>query len=363
MVEPRADAVAAPLLSVAAVSKHFPIRRGPFARPLWVRAVDQVSFDVAAGETLAIVGESGCGKSTLGRVVLRLIEPTGGGVRFEGVDVLALGGGGLRRLRRRMQMIFQDPYASLNPRMTVGAILAEPLALHRLAPRREHRERVAALLELVGLPPAYAARYPHEFSGGQRQRIGIARALAVSPRLIVGDEPVSALDVSIQAQIINLLQDLQDRLGLTYIVIAHDLTVVKHMADRVAVMYLGRIVERAATRALFAEPRHPYTRALLSAIPLPDPRPRERPRLLEGDVPNPAAPPPGCHLQTRCPFVRERCRSEAPELADAGDGHHVACHFWRELPSAEPLRARHQGVPPYQQRLDAMARRRAQLKA
>jgi peptide/nickel transport system ATP-binding protein/oligopeptide transport system ATP-binding protein len=348
-----------PLLSVRAVSKRFPIRRGPFARPLWVRAVDGVSFDVAAGETLAIVGESGCGKSTLGRVILRLIEPSGGAVTFDGTDVFALGGGGLRRLRQRMQMIFQDPYASLNPRMTIGAILAEPLTLHALVPRREIRERVAALLALVGLPPAYAARYPHEFSGGQRQRIGIARALAVNPRLIVGDEPVSALDVSIQAQIINLLQDLQDRLGLTYIVIAHDLTVVKHMSDRVAVMYLGRIVETAATRDLFAAPRHPYTRALLSAIPLPDPSPRQRPRLLEGDVPNPADPPPGCHLQTRCPYVRDRCRSEVPALDDTGGGHAVACHFWRELPSAEPLLALHRGAPPYQKRLDAMARRRA----
>jgi oligopeptide/dipeptide ABC transporter ATP-binding protein len=243
--------------------------------------------------------------------------------------------------------------------MTVGAILGEPLALHRLAPRREIRERVASLLELVGLPPAYAARYPHEFSGGQRQRIGIARALAVGPRLIVGDEPVSALDVSVQAQIINLLQDLQDRLGLTYIVIAHDLTVVKHMSDRVAVMYLGRIVESAPTAELFREPRHPYTQALLSAIPLPDPSPRQRPRLLEGDVPNPADPPPGCHLQTRCPHVRERCRSEVPALADSGDGHAVACHFWRELPSVAALLARHQSVPAYQARLDAMARRRA----
>jgi oligopeptide/dipeptide ABC transporter ATP-binding protein len=350
--------MAEPLLVVRDVAKRFPIRRGPLARPLWVHAVDGVSFDLAAGETLAIVGESGCGKSTLGRCVLRLIEPSAGSVRFDGTDVMALKGGGLRRLRRRMQMIFQDPYASLNPRMTVGAILAEPLALHGVVPRGEMRDRVRALLALVGLPAAHAARYPHEFSGGQRQRIGIARALAVNPRLIVGDEPVSALDVSIQAQIINLLQDLQDRLGLTYIVIAHDLAVVKHMADRVAVMYLGRIVESAPTRALFAEPRHPYTRALLSAIPLPDPAPHERPRLLEGDVPNPANPPPGCHLQTRCPHVRPRCRTEAPPLADPGDGHAVACHFWSELPRAAPLAAL-RGAPPYQKRLDAMARRRA----
>jgi len=348
--------LAEPLLIVREVSKHFPIRR-PFARPLWVRAVDKVSFTVDAGETLAIVGESGCGKSTLGRVVQRLIEPSGGAVNFDGTDVFALGGRGLRRLRQRMQMIFQDPYASLNPRMTVGALLAEPLTLHALAPRREIRDRVSALLDLVGLSPAYAARYPHEFSGGQRQRIGIARALAVEPRLIVGDEPVSALDVCIQAQIINLLRDLQDRLGLTYVVIAHDLTVVKHMSNRVAVMYLGRIVETAPTRELFGDPRHPYTRALLSAIPLPDPSRRQRPQLLQGDVPNPADPPPGCHLQTRCPYVRERCRSETPPLVDDG-GHAVACHFWRELPSAKPLLGVHRATPSYQKRLDAMARRR-----
>jgi peptide/nickel transport system ATP-binding protein/oligopeptide transport system ATP-binding protein len=353
----------ATLLQVDNLVKHFTIRQGPFAPSLVVKAVDDVSFALRERETLAVVGESGCGKSTLGRAVLRLVEPTAGKVSFDGVDVTSAGERALRRLRRNMQMVFQDPYASLNPRMTIGAILGEPLALHGIARGKTRSERVAELLALVGLTPAYAARFPHEFSGGQRQRIGIARALAVGPRLIVGDEPVSALDVSIQAQIINLLQDLQDRLGLSYIIIAHDLTVVKHISDRVAVMYLGKIVELADTRTLFKAPRHPYTRALLSAIPLPDPAPRERVQILQGDVPNPANPPPGCRLQTRCPYVRERCRSDAPALADDGSGHATACHFWTELPSAEPLLAAHARVatPPYQNRLDAIARAKAKI--
>jgi len=350
-----------PLLRVENVVKHFPIRRGPFVPPLLVKAVDGVSFSLEAGETLAVVGESGCGKSTLARLVLRLIEPTGGAVHFEGQDILAFGQTKLRQMRRQMQMVFQDPYASLNPRMTINAILNEPLALHGIGDAAARRARVGELLELVGLPKAYAARYPHEFSGGQRQRIGIARALAVNPRLIVADEPVSALDVSIQAQVINLLQDLQDRFGLAYIVIAHDLTVVKHMSDRVAVMYLGRIVEMAETKRLFAEPRHPYTRALLSAIPLPDPNPRERPQLLQGDVPNPAAPPPGCHLHTRCPFATDRCHQETPKLTATADGHAVACFHWETLPSAAPLLVAHNRseAPPYQARIDAMTRAKA----
>ena len=353
--------MAEPLLRVENVVKHFPIKRGPLVPPLLVKAVDGVSFSLEAGGTLAVVGESGCGKSTLARLVLRLIEPTGGAVNFEGQDILAFNQTKLRQMRRKMQMVFQDPYASLNPRMTINAILSEPLALHGIGDAAARRTRVGELLELVGLPRAYAARYPHEFSGGQRQRIGIARALAVNPRLIVADEPVSALDVSIQAQVINLLQDLQDRFGLAYIVIAHDLTVVKHMSDRVAVMYLGRIVEMADTERLFAEPRHPYTRALLSAIPLPDPNPRERPQLLQGDVPNPAAPPPGCHLHTRCPFATDRCKQEAPKLTATDDGHAVACFHWEKLPSAAPLLVAHNNtaLPPYQARIDAMARAKA----
>jgi oligopeptide/dipeptide ABC transporter ATP-binding protein len=345
--------------------KHFHIPQGLMSRPLVVRAVDNVSLTVRRGSTLAVVGESGCGKSTLGRLLLRLIEPTAGKVWFEEEDILALGHRDLRALRRRMQMVFQDPYASLDPRMTVGSILAEPLRLHGLASGRERRQKVGELLQLVGLSPSYASRYPHEFSGGQRQRIGIARALAVNPALIVGDEPVSALDVSVQAQIINLLQDLQERFGLTLIVIAHDLTVVRHVSDRVAVMYLGQIVEMADTPALFAEPRHPYSQALLAAIPIPDPaRRQERRVLVQGDVPNPAAPPPGCRFHTRCPHARDRCRSEMPALTDDGNGHLVSCHFWKELPRPAELLAAHRSVamPPYQARLDAIAKRREVLK-
>jgi oligopeptide/dipeptide ABC transporter ATP-binding protein len=347
----------APLLEVTNLVKHFRVASGPFRPALTIKAVDDVSFTLAERETLAVVGESGCGKSTLGRAVLRLVEPSAGSIRFDGRDVRAAIPRALRALRRAMQMVFQDPYASLNPRMTIGAILGEPLSLHGLARGKAKAERVGELLRMVGLPPSYAARYPHEFSGGQRQRIGIARALAVSPRIIVADEPVSALDVSIQAQIINLLQDLQDQLGLAYIVVAHDLTVVRHMSDRVAVMYLGRIVEMAPTRELFARPRHPYTRALLAAIPLPDPSPRERVQLLQGDVPNPADPPPGCRLAPRCPFARERCHVDAPPLMSDKAGHAVACHFWTELPSAASLLAAHARVaaPRYQRRLDLLA--------
>jgi len=292
-----------------------------------LRAVDGVSFEVAVGETLALVGESGCGKSTAGRLVLRLIEATAGEVRFEGEDLRALGSEALRARRRAMQIIFQDPYGSLNPRMTVGQMISEPLVLHSLYAKNQGK-RVMELLGMVGLAPEHAQRYPHEFSGGQRQRIGIARAIAVEPKLIVCDEPVSALDVSIQAQVINLLQDLQRRLGLAYVFIAHDLAVVRHIATRVAVMYLGKIVELAGKRELFARPRHPYTQALLSAIPVPEPGASRKRMLLEGDVPSAIDPPSGCRFRTRCPYAQARCAAEEPAFEDG-----VACHFWREIPA------------------------------
>jgi oligopeptide transport system ATP-binding protein len=312
--------VSQPLVRARRLVKHFKK----------VQAVDDVSFDVHPGETLALVGESGCGKSTTGKLLLRLIEPTSGAVYFKQQNIFELRERDMRSLRSEMQIIFQDPYGSLNPRMTVGDMLEEPLRLHGLHKGKE-RQRTVELLGLVGLAPDHASRYPHEFSGGQRQRIGIARALAVEPKLIVCDEPVSALDVSIQAQVINLLQDLQRRLGLAYVFIAHDLAVVKHIATRVAVMYLGKIVEIADKRALFAAPRHPYTRALLSAIPVPDPLLKRPGIILEGDVPSPYDPPSGCRFRTRCPWARERCAAEEPLL---GSG--VACHFWKEL---EPFTA------------------------
>ena len=318
------------LLRAENLVKHFPIRQHMFGRQTAVvHAVDGVSFELRAGETMALVGESGCGKSTVGRLVLRLLDPTAGKVWFAGEDLTTLSPRQLRPRRRQLQMIFQDPYSSLNPRMTVEQTLVEPLALHRLAPGR-HRERAAELMDLVGLAPQYLQRYPHEFSGGQRQRIGIARALAVEPRLIVCDEPVSALDVSIQAQIINLLQDLQRRLGLAYVFIAHDLAVVKHIASHVAVMYLGHVVEYADKRNLFGSPRHPYTQALLSAIPVPQPGAKRERMLLQGDVPNPIDPPSGCRFRTRCPYARARCAQEVPALRSTG-GHSVACHFWEEI--------------------------------
>jgi peptide/nickel transport system ATP-binding protein/oligopeptide transport system ATP-binding protein len=324
------------LLEVQGLVKHFPVKGGAFGGvSAHVRAVDGLDFEVKEGETLALVGESGCGKSTVGRLVLRLIEPSAGKVRFEGDDLLALAPEQMRARRRRLQVIFQDPYASLNPRMTVGAMLGEPLFLHGLAKdQAARRKRVSELLELVGLRPEHARRYPHEFSGGQRQRLAIARALAVEPKLIVADEPVSALDVSIQAQVINLMKSLQQRFGLAYIFISHDLAVVKHIADRIAVMYLGKIVETATTDELFRNPRHPYTRALLSAVPLPDPTAVRERALLEGDIPSAIAPPPGCRFHTRCRFAKESCRRDIPALTDDGTGHATACPWWPEFPPA-----------------------------
>ena len=319
-----------PLLRVKNLVKHFPITGGFLGRVVdKVHAVDGVSFELAAGETLGVVGESGCGKSTTGRCILRLIEPSSGEVWFNGKNVTAMGKTELRALSRDMQIIFQDPYASLNPRMSAGAIIGEALTIHKLTQNaREYQDRIVDLLETVGLNADHMQRYPHEFSGGQRQRIGIARALAVSPKLIVCDEAVSALDVSIQAQVINLLEDLQAKFNLTYLFIAHDLAVVEHISDRVAVMYLGRIVEITSAQALYANPQHPYTQALLSAIPVPDPRFKRKRMVLQGDVPSPIKPPSGCHFHTRCPMAQEnRCRIEAPQLRQVSEGHWVACHL------------------------------------
>jgi oligopeptide transport system ATP-binding protein len=320
----------APLLKVRDLVKRFPLKGGFFKRTLEeVHAVDGVSFDIAPGETLGLVGESGSGKSTTGRCVLRLVEPTSGEVWFDGKNVLEQDRAQMRALARQMQIVFQDPYASLDPRMTVGAIVGEALAIHKLAKdARSATARVVELLELVGLHADHLRRYPHEFSGGQRQRIGIARALAVNPRLIVCDEPVSALDVSVQAQVINLLQDLRERLGLTYLFIAHDLSVVEHFSDRVAVMYLGRIAEVAPARELYARPLHPYTEALLSAVPVPDPQVQRKRIMLKGDIPSPIRPPGGCRFHTRCPIAQfPLCSTEVPQLKEVGPGHVVACHL------------------------------------
>jgi oligopeptide transport system ATP-binding protein len=322
-----------PLVEVQDLKMHFPITRGIiFQRQVGaIKAVDGVSFDLYKGETLGLVGESGCGKSTTGRAILQLHRPTDGHVRFEGKELTDTKGEELRKMRRRMQMIFQDPYASLNPRMTVGSIIGEPLEVHGIGNnKKERQERVQELLKIVGLNPVFVNRYPHEFSGGQRQRIGIARALAVNPAFIVCDEPISALDVSIQAQIINLLEDLQDELGLTYLFIAHDLSVVRHISDRIAVMYLGKIAEVADRDELYEKPMHPYTQALLSAVPIPDPQIEGRRHriILEGDVPSPANPPKGCNFCTRCPRVMDVCRDQEPPFKDYGGGHYVACWLY-----------------------------------
>ena len=339
------------LLDVKGLVKYFPVRKGVFRRTVaHVKAVDNVDMFIPEGETLGLVGESGCGKTTAGRTILRLIEPTGGDIVFRSkklapagedsveVDIAKVGRKDLKALRREMQIIFQDPYSSLNPRMTVGAIIGEPLLVHGIAKGTEREERVKALLAAVGLKPDHMKRYPHEFSGGQRQRIGVARALALDPQLIICDEPVSALDVSIQAQVINLLEDLQGEFGLTYLFIAHDLSVVRHISTRVAVMYLGKIVELAQTEQLFTDPKHPYTEALMSAVPVPDPDWHIERILLEGDVPSPVAPPPGCYFHPRCRYAKDICKTEEPEYRDLGGLHFAKCHFADSL-DLQPIKS------------------------
>ena len=320
------------LVEVKDLKMYFPITQGIVIQKHVgdIKAVDGITFNIHRGETLGLVGESGCGKSTTGRAILQLYTPTAGEVHFEGQDIVKMKGESLRKMRRRMQMIFQDPYASLNPRMTVGNIIAEPLEVHNILKRSERRDRVKELLEVVGLNPYFINRYPHEFSGGQRQRIGVARALALNPDFIVADEPISALDVSIQAQVINLLEDLQEQFGLTYLFIAHDLSVVRHISDRIAVMYLGKLVELADRFTLYDNPLHPYTQALLSAVPIPDPVIEEKRQriILEGDVPSPANPPNGCNFCTRCPKVFEPCYEQEPEFKEVEPGHWVACHLY-----------------------------------
>ena len=318
------------LLRVEGLKKYFPITRGVFQRHVGdVKAVDDISFDIFQGETLGLVGESGCGKSTTGRTILQLYRPTAGSIYLDDVDLPARKGGKLQHMRRRMQMIFQDPYASLNPRMTVGSIVGEPMEIYRTARGKDKQARVEELLRLVGLNPYFASRYPHEFSGGQRQRIGIARALALQPDFMVCDEPIAALDVSIQAQVVNLLEELQERFGLTYLFIAHDLSMVRHISDRVAVMYLGKLVELTDRDTLYTNPLHPYTQALLSAVPIPDPIIEEQRKriILEGDVPSPSNPPQGCNFNTRCPLAKDTCFEAEPEFKPTAPGHWVACHL------------------------------------
>jgi peptide/nickel transport system ATP-binding protein len=329
------------LLSVRGLQKHFPITKGLLKRKVGaVQAVDGVDFDVIRGETLGVVGESGCGKSTMGRLITRLLEPSAGQIEFEGRDITHLGVAGMRPLRRDVQMIFQDPYSSLNPRHTVGAIVSAPFKLQGITPEGGVKKEVQRLLSIVGLSPEHYNRYPHEFSGGQRQRIGIARALALKPKLVVADEPVSALDVSIQAQVVNLLDDLQDEMGLTYVIIAHDLSVIRHVSDRIAVMYLGKIVELTDRTSLYSSSMHPYTRALMSAVPVPDPRRRAAGGndriLLEGDVPSPIKPPTGCRFHTRCWKATKVCKTLEPPLIELRTGHQVACHHPEDAPDQHP---------------------------
>jgi len=317
-----------PVLEVRDLKKHFPVKKGLLRRTVGqVYAVDGVTFTVNAGETLGLVGESGCGKTTAGRAAMRLVEPTSGSIKVEGKEIIGLSKSELRPYRREMQIIFQDPFSSLNPRMTAGDIVGEPLLVHGVANKKEREEQVSALFARVGLRPAQMKNYPHQFSGGERQRIGIARALALGPKLIVGDEPVSALDVSIQAQVINLLMDLQRERGLSYLFISHNLAVVEHISHQIAVMYLGRIVEYADTRSIFTNAQHPYTEALLSAVPVPDPAIKRKKLVLQGDVPSPVKPPPGCHFHTRCPYAVARCKVEVPSLREIAPGHQVSCHL------------------------------------
>jgi oligopeptide/dipeptide ABC transporter ATP-binding protein len=324
----RANGSGSPLLQVDALKKHFPVRKGLLRRTVGqVYAVDDVSFTIASGETLGLVGESGCGKTTVGRTILRLIEPTAGAIRIEGHDITHLGKSDLRPYRQQMQIIFQDPFSSLNPRMRAGDIVGEPLKIHGTLSKKVRRERVAQLFDRVGLRRAQMDNYPHQFSGGQRQRIGVARALALNPKLIICDEPVSALDVSIQAQVINLLMDLQRDMQLSYLFISHNLAVVEHISHRIAVMYLGRIVEYTDKTTLFTKPLHPYTEALLAAVPVPDPAIKRVKRVVQGDVPSPLKPPSGCHFHTRCPYVAARCKTESPVLREVEPGHQVACHL------------------------------------
>jgi len=319
------------LIDVENLTKHFPVLGGLFSRPVgWVKAVDGISFHIFEGETFGLVGESGSGKTTAGKTIIRLMDATKGKIIFDGKDITKLPENQLRPIRREMQIIFQDPYGSLNPRMPIGEIIREPLIVHNIGSKKEQEERVVEIMKLVGLRPEYLRRYPHEFSGGQRQRIGIARAIVLNPKFIVADEPVSALDASIQAQVLNLLLELQQKLALTYLLVAHNLAVVRHVSDRIGVMYLGKLLEVAETKELFSTPLHPYTQALLSAIPVPDPEIKKERILLQGDIPSPINPPSGCRFRTRCRYAKDVCAEKEPPLADVGSAHYVACHFVKE---------------------------------